>query len=130
LWDVSDPGRPRELATLTGHTDTVFGAVFAPDGRTLVTTGADRAARLWDVSDPGRPRELATLTGHTDAVYVAVFTPDGRMLATGGNDRTVRLWDLDPGHISREICEGTNGRISPDEWKREIPSAPYRAPCL
>ncbi|MGH4009640.1 MAG: WD40 repeat domain-containing protein [Pseudonocardiaceae bacterium] len=36
------------IATLTGHTDVVYGVAFNPDGL-LATVGADRTVRLWDL---------------------------------------------------------------------------------
>ena len=41
-------------ATLRGHTNLVRSVAFAPDGKTLVTGGADRALRLWD-AHTGKP---------------------------------------------------------------------------
>ena len=39
LWDLSDRDRPRPLGPpLTGHTRTIRGVAFAPDGHTLATT--------------------------------------------------------------------------------------------
>ncbi|MGH3755570.1 MAG: TIR domain-containing protein, partial [Pseudonocardiaceae bacterium] len=65
--------------TLTGHTGTVWGVAFAPNGRTLATTSYDRTVRLWDLSDGDQPRPLGTpLTGHTGTVWGVAFAPDGR----------------------------------------------------
>ncbi|MBV9313652.1 MAG: hypothetical protein JO100_07815, partial [Pseudonocardia sp.] len=53
----------------TGHTDTVIGVAFAPDGHTLATTSADRTVRLWD---------LPSLEGfHGDAVREACLRAGG-----------------------------------------------------
>ena len=43
---LSDITTGRELATLKGHTDTVYSVAFAPDGKTLVT-GGGQTVRLW-----------------------------------------------------------------------------------
>jgi WD40 repeat protein len=47
LWDVTS-GRRR--SAWRGHVGTVGTLAFSPDGRTLVSGGADAAIRMWDVS--------------------------------------------------------------------------------
>ncbi|MET7324500.1 hypothetical protein [Streptomyces sp. NPDC005549] len=96
LWDVSDPGRPKQLGKpLTGHTSWVSTAVFSPDGRTLASAADDGTIRLWDVRDPSRPRPLgAPLTGHGGTVYLLAFSPDGHTLASAHDDHAVRLWNV------------------------------------
>ena len=67
------------------------GLLFSPDGRTLVSTGADGLVTLWDVHTM-TVRE--TLRGHSEAVWQPAFSPDGKTLYTTSNDGTVIAWDM------------------------------------
>jgi hypothetical protein len=88
LWDVETG---RELRRLVGHTDAVACVAFSPEGRRLLSGGADNSLRLWDVESG---RELLRLDGHDKWVFSVAFSPDGRRALSGGADQTVRLWDL------------------------------------
>ena len=88
LWNADDG---KELKKLTGHTGGVDGVAVCPDGRRLVSAGADKTVRLWD-ADTGK--ELRCFRGHAGAVRAVAVSPDGKTALSGGEDHTARLWAL------------------------------------
>ena len=88
LWDLQT-GTVRRA--LEGHTGRVYGAVFTPDGETVITSSSDATIRFWN---PVTGQSKAFLRGHTHDVHALSLTSDGAMLASAGSDLTVRLWDV------------------------------------
>src|SRR5262249_30099220 len=56
IWDVA---AGRRLSSWKGHGGPDCQA-FSPDGKTLVTAGADKAIRFWDVGTGQQKREIIT----------------------------------------------------------------------
>jgi WD40 repeat protein len=77
---------------LRGHTWAIYSLASTPDGRTLVSGGADGTVRLWDVA---AQRERRCLRWHTRWVTCLAVAPDGMTAAAGSADHTIVLWDLD-----------------------------------
>jgi len=96
------------------HKNTVFDAVFSPDGRMLVTGSTDNTLRLWAV--PGGQPLARPLDLHRPVKLVA-FAPHGRSLATQDGD-LVRLWALpEEGLLTARLpLKGSNSfaELSPD----------------
>ncbi|MGW2158435.1 WD40 repeat domain-containing protein [Nonomuraea sp. NPDC001699] len=119
LWNAAT-GRPSGSPVPTGQ-GIVSLLAFAPDGRTLMSSGgrgawraADhRTMRRWDIASGravGPPIE-----GGFKAV---AFTPDGARMATGGRKGRVWLWNVSvPAELDEALCAmaGTR-RITPQEW--------------
>ena len=96
LWDVSDPGEPTSVATITGHSGPIQDAAFSPTSDLLATASDDGDILLWDVSDRTSPDQLGQpLSGHDGAkVNALAFDRTGRVLASGGSDQKVVLWNV------------------------------------
>jgi WD40 repeat protein len=61
----------RELRTLQGHSDRVYGVALSGDGRLAVSASSDRTLKVWDV---GSGRELRTLEGHSGLVHAVALS--------------------------------------------------------
>ena len=87
VWNMkTDP--PKEKFTLKG-TDSLWHAVFSPDGKQVAAGGFDGMVQLWDISGP-KPELRWSKKEHRQWANSVCFAPDGRTLIStegGGNPR-------------------------------------------
>ncbi|MEV8508331.1 metallophosphoesterase [Actinoplanes sp. NPDC051475] len=88
---IADVDTGRFLRILSGHTGSVNGVVFSPDGTLLATSSNDHTVRIWDIRTGTSD---AVLTGHTKPVNGVAFSPDGTLLASTSADHTARIWNV------------------------------------
>jgi WD40 repeat protein len=124
VWDVSDPARPKELKSMTGHTGMVSALAFSRNGRTLASGGYDTTVRLWD---PEHGSERAVFTGHSLAVTSLQFNEDGSQLVSGSDDGSARLWQTSSGELLCTLVTLNRGSdwlvITPDGLFDGTPAA-------
>ena len=87
IWDAATG---TERATLSGHTDLVYGCAVSPDGAWIVSASWDRTLRVWDVATGA---QRGSLIGHTDPVVACAVSPDGAWIVSASWDRTLKIWD-------------------------------------
>ncbi len=81
----------REVRTeLIGHKSLVMSIAFAPDGKTIFTSGFDGTIRGWDKFG----EQINLRQNHSQPVNRITVSSDGRWLASVGRDSKVVVWDL------------------------------------
>jgi WD40 repeat protein len=84
---------------VAAHEQTISTVRLAPDGRTLVTGGVDKVARLWRRRADGAGWEPRLGLANEGELLGAAFAPDGAMLATTSRPPTVKLWSVADGKL-------------------------------
>jgi WD40 repeat protein len=102
------------------QTSAATNVVFAPDGKSLASSGKEGLVRLWETATGKEVRRFAAHTADGLAyVNALAFSPDGKTLLGGGGDGTARLWDVATGTerlVLRGLGEGavTTACFAPD----------------
>lgn len=99
LWRTAALDAPPRKAVGI-HSDTILSLSFSPDGKTLLSGGADKAARVIDVE---KLSVVRSLEGHTHHVLGVSWSPDGRSVVTGGGDNVVKVWDVATGARKKNV---------------------------
>ncbi|KAG6889649.1 hypothetical protein C0995_015765 [Termitomyces sp. Mi166 len=88
------------IATLPGHSERAWNAVWNPTRPLLASCSADKTVRMYAYSADGDPSftHLSTLaTGHTKSVRSLAWAPSGKTLATGSFDSNIGIWEQEHG---------------------------------
>lgn len=100
VWDIAT-GRVIALSD-----DGSLDVAFLPDGRRVVSVGADGLVRVWDVIT----HKATVLRDHVSGVRSVSASSDGRHVATAGGDGTVRIWDV-TGATPATVLRGHEGGL-------------------
>jgi WD40 repeat protein len=90
VWDAASD----KVHRLKGHTATLTGVVFSPDGSRLASASWDKTARVWDTVTG---HELRVFSGHNITVRGIAFSPDGKRVATAGANGVIKVWEVETG---------------------------------
>ena len=110
LWEAAS-GK-QVAAWKERHRDAVLAVDFSPDGKWLVSGGADRLAKVTEIATG---KHVYLLEAHTHQVTAVAFRIDGRVVATGGADGVVNVWDMALGERKKKLTS----------WKKEVTSLQF-----
>ncbi|ETO35615.1 ribosome assembly protein 4 (RSA4) [Reticulomyxa filosa] len=79
-----------EYANLEGHTDSVSGIQFSPDGTKIISHSYDNTIRIWDTLSR---KQLYVLEGHTNTILAVQFLLDGSKIISYSYD-AICIWDV------------------------------------
>ncbi len=102
LRELGGPATPvSELRRFVGHDPNSLTLVVAsPDGRYLLSAGADKTLRQWELETGREVRRMGT----TGQVLSLALSRDGRRALAGGIDKVVQLWDVGSGTELKHIA--------------------------
>ena len=92
----------------------VWSAMFAPDGRHVLTIGGNDA-QLWNLES----RKPVIRYSPHGAVASAAVSADGKLIATGSWDHSAKIWDAATGHAIRKLEGGHTGYINSVEFSAD-----------
>ena len=91
------------IRTYEGHTKSVYGVRFSPDGARLASSCTDQKARVFNVATGALLVEISHPKTYPNNL---AFSPDGKLLATAAEDGTCRVWDSTSGALVEQLFGG------------------------
>jgi len=97
---VFDVASGKSLFSLSGHTGTVYNALFSPDGNKIITYSNDNLVKVWNAKTGLLQFDIP------DSQYArsALFSPDGKKVLVGELD-TARIYDAETGKYLMVLAE-------------------------
>ncbi len=111
LWNLAGEGATETLLDFNELGGLVWSAMFAPDGRHVLTIGGNDA-ELWDAQSR---RPVVRFSPH-GAVASAALSPDDSLVVTGSWDHSAKIWDVATGRAIRKLDGGHTGYINTAEF--------------
>lgn len=129
FWDVKT-GR-KVSPHISGHPPAINraglqGLAYTPDGKTLISTGADGAIRFWNPSTGDEIREILPPFGmilegldfpSQMPLYSLAVSSNSRYVAVAAHDHLVHLWNIESGQLERSFGESVAKNIKKQRIK-------------
>ena len=121
-WDIAaagqefdlrhDPDRDDEVIRARPENISAFHygrmALYTPDGRSIISSGADEKVIIWDIAS----RSARDVIRAGALIMGLAISPDGRHLAMAEQSATLEILDLNRPHDPPRIIPGASHRVS------------------
>ncbi len=98
IWQLG-PTSTTLKSTLIAHEDSILQLSWSPDGKVLISSGADRTIKAFSVPDL---EQLTDWPSQSDWVTALKFSPDGKRFAAGRFDGSLQFY-ASPSYASPKI---------------------------
>jgi WD40 repeat protein/energy-coupling factor transporter ATP-binding protein EcfA2 len=121
-WQVEHGGVPGRDGQLLpgGHTSTVSGLAFSPDGKQVASCSADWTIHLWNTAQLAARQPPLVLTDFGAWVMSLCFTPDGKRLIGASADRTVRVRTVSIPDLYQDLLRRLTRPLNHSEWEQYV----------
>jgi WD40 repeat protein len=110
VWDIATgdllrtfpADDPATADVVEGHTGIIWDIALSPDGKFVVSGGADTMVRIWNMAT-GEIRHSIKATEEGSVRAVAVSPDNKYILSSSQNVFSVQLWDVATGELVREL---------------------------
>ncbi|MBM3759155.1 MAG: hypothetical protein FJW36_02790 [Acidobacteria bacterium] len=92
VWKLEDKGATLE-ASMIAHEDAILKILWSRDGKTLLSSSADRSLKLFRAGDLA---ELKMVGKQPDWAYAVEYSPDGAKVALGRMDGSFVITEVKP----------------------------------
>ncbi|GAA0878676.1 hypothetical protein GCM10009119_16440 [Algoriphagus jejuensis] len=103
ILDLANDYQP--LASLVGHTNSVFALGYSPDEQCLVSGGRDAQMKFWDSEHYSLTENVVA---HMYAINFLSFKDDGKYLASCSMDKSIKVWDAVDHKLLKVIDKARN----------------------
>ncbi|MCS6968031.1 MAG: WD40 repeat domain-containing protein [Cytophagales bacterium] len=79
------------VATLCGHTNSVFSLTYSPCGKYLLSGSRDAHLRIWQVHKHYALAE--SIVAHMYTINHIAYSPSGKWFITCSKDKSIKLWE-------------------------------------
>ena len=95
--------------TIDAHPGGVYAVAVAPDGKRLVSGGADKKLNVWNEGG-GRHKQMADAAGD---IYGVAVSPDSKLVAAASSDGKTRVYAMEDGKLLLQLPGGIPGMEPP-----------------